>query len=82
LIVIAYLAAIATFGAWLILFMHPLALENLDLSLKFASDNSGPQAGWCLFVASSAISLHAAIVLSMSGSPDPATYQLLVNSEA
>jgi uncharacterized oligopeptide transporter (OPT) family protein len=78
LIVIAFLAAIAAFAAWLLLFWHQSALKDFNslLDYKFVSDDSGPLAGWGLFVGASIISLIVAIVLSMSGSPDHHGYKL------
>jgi uncharacterized membrane protein HdeD (DUF308 family) len=84
LLIIALLATIATFAAWLILFYHEEALINFEgAHMRFAGNNSWPLAGWCIFVAASAVSLHAAVLLFMSGSPDPSNnYQLIGHSDA
>ncbi|ELR12291.1 uncharacterized protein ACA1_373540 [Acanthamoeba castellanii str. Neff] len=77
LIVIAFLASFFAFAAWLLLFWHPSALEDsINIKYDFVGDNSGPQAGWGLFVGASILSLIAAIILCMSGSPDHHGYKL------
>jgi len=77
LIVIAFLASLFAFAAWLLLFWHPSALEDsIIIKYDFVGDNSGPLAGWGLFIGASILSLIVAIILCVSGSPDHHGYKL------
>jgi hypothetical protein len=76
LIIIAFLATLASLASWALLLWQPHAL-GYDMKDFYNGDTNHPHAGWYLAICASAVSLLVSLTLPCAGSPDHKNYLFL-----
>lgn len=76
LIIIAFLATLASLASWALLLWQPHAL-GYDMKDFYNGDTNHPHAGWYLAICASAVSLLVSLILPCAGSPDHKNYLFL-----